>query len=88
MEPEGSLLHSEEHTACPSPVPDQSDPCPPSHLLKIHFNLIPHLRLGLPTGLFSSGVPTKTLYAPLLSPTRVTCLAHLILIFILQFESV
>ena len=27
-----------------------------------------HLRLGLPSGLFPSGLPTKTLYAPLLSP--------------------
>ena len=27
-----------------------------------------HLRLGLPTGLFPSGFPTKTLYAPPLSP--------------------
>jgi hypothetical protein len=27
-----------------------------------------HLRLGLPSGLFPSGFPTKTLYAPLLSP--------------------
>ena len=27
-----------------------------------------HLRLGLPSGLFPSGFPTKTLYTPLLSP--------------------
>ena len=29
-----------------------------------------HLRLGLPSGLFPSGFPTKTLYAPLLPHTR------------------
>ena len=35
-----------------------------------------HLRLGLPSGLFPSSFPTKTLY---LSPMRVTCPAHLVL---------
>ena len=32
-----------------------------------------HLRLGLPSGLFPSGFPTKTLYTPLSSAIRDTC---------------
>ena len=36
-----------------------------------------HLRLGLPSILFPSGFPTKTMYKLLLSPLRATCPAHL-----------
>jgi len=38
-----------------------------------------HLRPGLPRDLFPSRFPTTTLYTPLLSIIRATCLAHLIL---------
>ena len=41
-----------------------------------------HLRLGLPSGLFPSGFPSKTLYTPLSSPICTTCPAHHILDFI------
>ena len=39
-----------------------------------------HLYLGLQSGLFPSGFPTKILYAPLLSPIHATCSTHLILL--------
>ena len=41
-----------------------------------------HLSPGLTSGLFRSGLPTKTLYAPLLSSLRATFPAHLILLYL------
>ena len=82
MEPEGSLPHSQQLATCPYPGPDQCSPYPPSHFLKIRCNIsliYLILSLGIPNGLFPSGFPTKTLYAPLLSPIRTTCPTHLIL---------
>ena len=39
------------------------------------------LRLSFPSGLFTSGLPTKSLHAPHLSLTHATCPARLILIY-------
>ena len=67
---------------CPPPVPilSQIDPFRNPTSWRSILILSSHLRLGLPSGLFRSGFPTKTLYTPLLSPTRATCTAHLILL--------
>jgi hypothetical protein len=46
----------------------------PSHLSKIHFNIIFAHSLGLPSGLFPSGFPTNIL------PIRATRPANLILL--------
>jgi len=69
---------------CPPPVPILS------HINPVHapyqnswrsiLILYSHLCLGLPSGLFPSDFPTKTLYMPLLSTIHAMCPTHHIIL--------
>jgi hypothetical protein len=74
MEVEGSLPCSQEPSAEPCPKPDQ-----PSSDHPILLILSSHLRLGLPSGFFPFGFPTKILYVFLFYPMLTMCPFHLIL---------
>jgi hypothetical protein len=62
------------------PNPGASSPFLPIRFPKIHSNIISYVCLGLPSGLFPSGFPTKILHAFLISSMRVTWPGHLILL--------
>jgi hypothetical protein len=87
MEPEGSLLCSQELTTSPYPAPDQ---CRPSHctapyyLYKIHLNIIPPPTSRLSRGLFPSVFTTNNLLTFIFSPIRATCHTHLILLDVIS----
>ena len=80
MEPEERLLRLQVTAICPYPEPDRQSM--PPHPASWRPTLISssHPCLGLPSDLFTSGFPTKTLYAPLFSHLRATCFAYLILL--------
>ena len=75
MELKDLIPHSQVPATCPYPGPAEFSPYPHIPLPEIHLNII------LPSAYWvSSAFPSKTLYTPLLSPTRATCPSHLILL--------
>ena len=76
MEPKGSLPHSQEPALFWA---SSIQPMPPSHFLKIHFNIIFPSMPGSSKWSLSFRFPHKTLSAPLL-PIHATCPAHFILL--------
>ena len=77
MEPEGSCrIHKGSQII---PILSRINPIPriDTYLFKVHSNIVFPLRLGLPKGLFSVGVPVKILKALLSSSILTTLPANL-----------
>ena len=67
-------------TSVSLPQPYRSIPRRPYYFFKTHFNIILPSTPRSSKRFLPSGFPTKTLYAPLVSPIRVTCPTYLILL--------
>jgi hypothetical protein len=80
MELRGSIKHLQEHADLRYPQLHQFSPCPHPTSWRSILILSSHLSLGLPSGLFPSVFPTKTLHMPLLPPVSATCPAPLSLL--------
>ena len=78
--PENLIQCPEESTTCPCHKTDQFCPSPTLFLEDPLLILISHLHLDLPSGFFTSGVPTKIPYALILFPKSFTCPSLVILI--------
>ena len=59
----------------------------PFCIFKVLFRVIPHLFLVLPSGLFSSCFPIRTLHSFLFFPMRAMCPAHLVLLDLITLIS-
>ena len=83
METEGSLQRLLKPATSPFPEPDQSTPCHYPTFWRLIYVLLFHLLLVLPSGLFPSDFPTKTIHAPLPSPIHATYPSHLFLYYMI-----
>ena len=80
MEPKGSLWHLQVSSTCPYSETDQFIHAPTHSTSWSIVILSSHICLGLKSGLFPSGYPTKTLVYLSSPPIQVTCPAHGILL--------
>ena len=67
-------------SACPAPQPDEFSPHTSILCLQVILILSSLLRVGIPSGIFPSRFPPKTLYAFLFTTVHATCPAHHILL--------
>jgi hypothetical protein len=63
MQPEGGLPYAQEPATCACPEPDQYNPCPLTISWTPILILSFQTRQRPPSGLFSSGLTSKTLHA-------------------------
>jgi len=77
--PAGWLPHLQVQATCPCPEPDGSSPCPPSHFLKIHLNIIFPSTPGSSMWSVSLRLPRQNLVYTSPFPHRSTCPTYLIL---------